>query len=429
MESTPIQKHKPTRRGHAGGRNRNASQKTYGSENDVPSATPFHPVSPYTPQKLASAGNGGANEAPQTQPQTQPTNQKQRNKGKARNKKNGHGAVSPGQHPHERTSPPFLPQDDTAPIFAGSTFHASPAPSALPIPSFLGRSSVASPLGAPQSSSPHQQQVSTPPTDSESESAADLSDACPPRNEDSPLEFFFRADRAEKERTRRASSAIVGAKLVAPFSPPQESPREASIHPRTVAHSSFRRPPFSQSNSSPGISTSELDGNPGQPVGPAFSTPYQDRIRAARSIQSSAQNPAQVAPVTSQAQSPHLNSSDALKRYLFTGRFDSSASRELPRQSQSPLARQPLQSSPQFSQQQYPSPDVHRQAAPAQVSSQPQQRFPRGMFPASVLTGYPSPAQSTVSSTEAQYKPNARPDHLVALEGDLRRMLKLDSLT
>ncbi|KAI0166226.1 hypothetical protein GGR57DRAFT_445907 [Xylariaceae sp. FL1272] len=424
MESTPIQKNTPNRRRHTSGRNRNASQKTYASENDIPSAVPF-PMRPSTPQKLASAATGGANVAPQTQS----TNQKQRTKGKARNKKNGNGAVSPGQHHHERSSPPFLPQDDTAPIFAGSTFHASPAPSALPIPSFLRRASEASPMGAPQSSSPHQQQVPTPPTDSDSESAADPSDALPPRNEDSPLEFFFRADRAEKERTRRASSANAGAKLVAPFSPPQESPREPKIHPRTVAHNSFRRPPFSQSNSSPGISTSELDGNPGQPVGPAFSTPYQDRIRAARSNQSSAQNSAQVTPVTRHAQSPHFNSSDALKRYLFTGQFDSSPSQELPRQAQSPLARQPLQSSPQFSQQQYPSPDVRRHAAPAQVSSPQHQQFPRGMFPASVLTGYPSPAQSTTSSTEVQYKPNARPDHIVALEGDLRRMLKLDSLT
>ncbi|KAI0580258.1 PNRC domain containing protein [Pyrenophora tritici-repentis] len=63
--------------------------------------------------------------------------------------------------------------------YAGPTFHASPAPSALPIPKFLSRSVPAKTRAGPP----------TPPPE-------DMT--FPPRNEQSPLDLLFQADAAER---------------------------------------------------------------------------------------------------------------------------------------------------------------------------------------------------------------------------------------
>ncbi|KAF1362214.1 hypothetical protein EJ07DRAFT_175431 [Lizonia empirigonia] len=83
--------------------------------------------------------------------------------------------------------------------YAGPTFHASPAPSALPIPKFLSKSVPAKTAPGPP----------TPPPDNSSESAGSLSPspspsrapiAIPTRHEDSPLDMLFRADKAERAK-------------------------------------------------------------------------------------------------------------------------------------------------------------------------------------------------------------------------------------
>ncbi|KAI8635009.1 hypothetical protein F5Y19DRAFT_470060 [Xylariaceae sp. FL1651] len=418
MQVVPNQKNTPNRRRPVTGRNRNASQKVYASENDLPSYKPDHTASPTTPQKSVSSGSAAL--------RAHSTNQRQRNKGnKNRNTKNG--AASPNHRQHDRESPSFLGHDASAPIFAGSTFHASPAPSALPIPSFLGLAHGDSPAIEAKASSA--QELSPPLTDSDEASPVD--DPIP-RNEESPLEFFFRADRAEKARVRRASSANIGIVTTAPFSPPHESPKECSTFPKAGAHNSLRRPAFSQRNTSPGISTSELNGNPRLPVGPAFSTPYQERIRAARPTQ----NSTQATPIVNR--NLGLNSSEALKRYLFTGQLGQTESPSRSPYSGSPQPGQPRQpahiSSPirQVPQQHQPQSFGTGQQPASQQASQPQsfptQSLPRGVFPASVLAGHTPCTQSTTSSVHTHSEPSTRPEHILALEGDLRRMLKLDSL-
>ncbi|KAF2631319.1 hypothetical protein BU25DRAFT_227738 [Macroventuria anomochaeta] len=83
--------------------------------------------------------------------------------------------------------------------YAGPTFHASPAPSALPIPKFLSRSVPAKTAPGPP----------TPPLDNSSDSANSPSPspsplrapiAIPARHEDSPLDMLFRADKAERAK-------------------------------------------------------------------------------------------------------------------------------------------------------------------------------------------------------------------------------------
>ncbi|KAH8725234.1 hypothetical protein GQ44DRAFT_739700 [Phaeosphaeriaceae sp. PMI808] len=81
--------------------------------------------------------------------------------------------------------------------YAGPTFHASPAPSALPIPKFLSRSVPAKADSSDSTSSPSPLGASP--------SRAPI--PVPRRNEDSPLDVFFKADRAERAHNANGSPA------------------------------------------------------------------------------------------------------------------------------------------------------------------------------------------------------------------------------
>ncbi|KAI0013954.1 hypothetical protein F4779DRAFT_299905 [Xylariaceae sp. FL0662B] len=405
MNQAPLQKQTPGRR-RQGGRNRTTpQQKTYASENDLPKYKPDHYASPTTPQKSASGGAAAL--------RASSTNQKQRNKNnkKPRSKNGNNGNVSPDRKNRDHDSPSFHSKESAIPIFAGSTFHASPAPSALPIPSFLGTSYPDSPglkvdsPGLKAASSPEQEP--SPPT-TESEEGSPSSAASIPRTDESPLEFFFRAHRAEKASSCRVRSANANGTTLGPFSPPDESPKECKTVPRTTASNLTRRPNYSQRTTSSGIPTNELDSNPGQPVGPAFSTPYHERIRAARSNQTSAQ----ATPTAPQDQ--ELSPSEALKRYLFTGQLGPPLT----------LKEQPPQQLPTPPQQENPQRPLNKEH-PQQL---PEPRLPRGMFPASVLTAHAGNRQP--SAPPAQLTSgggNHRSDQVLALEDGLRRMLKLNS--
>ncbi|RYP13511.1 hypothetical protein DL767_010696 [Monosporascus sp. MG133] len=384
-------------------------QKMYASENDIPSYKKSSPyASPCTPQRPGPSGGDLSAFL-----QTGSTNPKQRNKSnRNRNKHGGGGATSPGHEKQSRPSPPILSQQDSTPaIFAGSTFHASPAPSALPMPSFFARSHSDSPTV--KSTMGPGQEPSPPCTDSE-----DTPSPPPvPRNEESPLEFFFRADRAEKARTHRANSVnAITALVPGPFSPPHDSPQQQNTVPRVATGTQAgRRPVIPQRNTTPGISANELDGTPGQPLGPAFSTPYQQRIRAARS----GSNTAQITPTLSQ--NHDLDPSDALKRYLFHGQLGSSPQLAPSKQQQAPRRRQsPRQQPPQKSPQQL----VSQPPSPPEQQMPEQQSLPRGMFPASVLGGYSSTIRSKAPVEAVSTSPH-RPDSVITMEDSLRRMLKL----
>lgn len=139
---------------------------------------------------------------------------------------------------------PYNPSATPAKIqgaYAGPTFHASPAPSALPIPKFLSRSVPAKTGPGPP----------TPPPEDSSDSANSPSPSpgspsrppirIPTRNEDSPLDMLFKADKAERARHVGGSSA--SANFFGQMHPP--------------------RPPHYQhdsSNSASGIFPIELDG-------------------------------------------------------------------------------------------------------------------------------------------------------------------------
>ena len=124
-----------------------------------------------------------------------------------------------------------------------------------------------------------------------------------------------------------------------------------------------------------GIGSDELDGTPGRPMGPAFSTPYQERIKAARS------NSSRSAPVQQTSQKPADVTADdpteALKRFLFSG----------------PAASGPSPAPNGYSSDHY---------TPAQPTTIP-------------------PKAPVSNGTQ-----DGRSNNLQAMEDDLRRILKLD---
>jgi hypothetical protein len=200
--------------------------------------------------------------------------------------------------------------------YAGPTFHASPAPSALPIPSFYSKSVPDSPgakglkfvkeQNVKETSSPNS--LFTPPPAN--------TQANPFQREESPLDFFFRADREEKARARSASSTQTAVAASGPFQPPVESPRSSQTPPALSTHNRPRQGHASRMSAN-GMFAMELDGEtvPETPYGPSFSTPYAERINAARASSQAMQyiNPPSHDPQQS------LERSEALKAYLFSG--------------------------------------------------------------------------------------------------------------
>lgn len=159
--------------------------------------------------------------------------------------------------------------------YAGPTFHSSPAPSALPMPSFLSKSV------------PDAGQSSLRPSHDESEELPDSSSASSisgpatdteekPRSdalgrEPSPLDFLFDAAR----HARRTPHAKSPSALSTVATPGDESPSRRLQSPKTSTNGNVF--PF------------EVDGPSEQTngsIGPSFATPYQERMNAAKASRS-----------------------------------------------------------------------------------------------------------------------------------------------
>lgn len=245
---------------------------------------------------------------------------KQKSKGKNRPK---NVMTSPAALRNDRRTPPLtsvqsaniptsakpIPTPSTT-AYAGPTFHASPAPSSLPIPSFYSKSVPDSPgfkeLQARKGASTFSG------NDSPTPSAAQTV-ATQPQREASPLDLFFRADREEKARARNASPFHISDSETGPLSPPSESDGYNST---AAGQQGTKRSTHFAGGSTSALFAMELDGTniPGKPYGPAFSTPYNERIRAARSNVTSPQSLSQ----TAQEQPKPQDQSEALKAYLFS---------------------------------------------------------------------------------------------------------------
>ncbi|KAL6864348.1 hypothetical protein J3F83DRAFT_762138 [Trichoderma novae-zelandiae] len=350
------------------GRGKPAPLKAYASENDAANYASSshhghlghhgHHKTPQTPKKMLSVSPVPA-ESNSAQPGS-----KQRNRNHKPRPK--HDPTSPNYQLSNNQSPPRTSPTSKAIAstpFAGATFHASPSPADLPIPSFLKSNSESPMVRKPRGVVP---QPSPPATDSEVPTPQRPGSAS--QHRESPLDFMFRAHRLEKAaREQVDQTAGPASGLAGVMSPPHHT--DTPLTPTSSGQHQNRRAYNRQSSG--GSEIFEMDGTGGQPPGPAFSTPYQDRIKAARSI-------AAHSPTTQRTSMPSANAStttedptEALKRFLFA----------------------PQSSAP---------------AAPAAANSSAFPPHPRNAEP------FPS-SQGDGSAVSIQ-----------AMENDLRRILKLD---
>lgn len=362
MSETPSQPcATPARRRQGRNPGRSGAQKAYASENDVSNLDPSrYDGIPSTPRRdYDSPGPQGTQNASNQRSRKQP-----------RPKNNNQPTSPESGRPGRQTPPQTATKPGNLPAFAGATFHASPAPSALPLPSFLSRTSTESPsLKATNDVA----QEPSPPTDTEAPTPSHPSSG--PVSQESPLDFMFRAHRQEVERKRRESSTGSRPSVPNTASALSYSPFEPRSLPKPSNLPQNNRPQTQPRYRPSGIASDELDGNPGQPILPAFATPYQERMKAARS------NSNRAAPVQQASQqptnAPTADPTEALKKYLF--------SRQGP-------------SEPKSVPNSYPSGHY----SPAQLSNTP--------------TAAPMPNGSQEN----------RPNNIRAMEDDLRRILKLD---
>jgi hypothetical protein len=375
---------------------------------------PIELAGPSTPQKSASNSP-----VPSSQPH-QKSKARNGNKGRAKQ------VSSPGPAKQGRTTPPQTTaiKPITAAAFAGATFHASPAPDSLPIPSFLSRA-----LDSPsvQETDHASREPSPPATDSEAAPTPQhrlLPTDAPPH--ESPLDIFFRADRAEKERARRASSANILGSQPVPFSPPSQirSPTEPKTLPGAMFSAGNRRP-FPQRNPSSGIPTSELDGVPSSVIGPALSKPFQERIREARSSKKQPE-PAQN-PLPSPQDQAAMDMSERLKRFLA---IPPNSSERAP-----PLGHSAVQTAHQTAPQpSYPFLSGGHPPQPANFlppfSAGGQSSRSTSMvspFAPEAAPGISPPASSSGTPPATNNPTDGRSADLLHMEDNLRRMLKMNS--
>lgn len=210
-------------------------------------------------------------------------------KGKEKKKQGKHTNLSPlpdntntaghrhsASQPSLQSSPPF---DDSS-RYAGPTFHASPAASALPLPTFFSKSvpdtewSTDPGMTALETEDESQDTEPGELTPSKSRSAL-KEDVARKGHSSSPLDFLFKAARDSKGATQANLS--------------DGNSERASPVPQT--HKSLKSP---QSASTDGAMFSfemETPEPKSTPIGPSFATPYRERMDALRSTSSPLQSP------------------------------------------------------------------------------------------------------------------------------------------
>lgn len=295
------------------------SRKNYASEGDVLTDMPFPADFPATPMKSNAASPAPGSQAPNSKSTKKPTRKPRPN----------NVSTSPGPARPGRRTPPYSAsvKISSAVAFAGANFHASPAPASLPMPSFLRMGSEMGPESAVVKGPA--KEPSPPASDSESPSPLQQTATAQVSRDESPLDLLFRADRAEKERARRATSANATAGVNGPFSPPsEETPDPTTAYP--IEPIPLRLPTRPAQR---GVSNNSGTAGPG--VRPdAFSMPIHERIRAARAAEPKMQ---QSSPQRDQVQggqrpqnlgtTPRLDEqSEAVKQLLGIGGTASSPS-------------------------------------------------------------------------------------------------------
>jgi hypothetical protein len=171
----------------------NRAYNNYAQQNGVGASPSKYPAEP-------AVGEGAAFSGEEAQIPSGPRNMKKHTQGQP--------SIDRVFSPSDSEAIPINPSATPAKIqaaYAGPTFHASPAPSALPIPTrFLSRSVPSKGLAGPPTPPPEDSSDSASPSPSHA-SPSRPPIAVPPRNDDSPLDLLFKADKAERAKNIHGS--------------------------------------------------------------------------------------------------------------------------------------------------------------------------------------------------------------------------------
>ncbi|KKZ63386.1 hypothetical protein EMCG_02317 [[Emmonsia] crescens] len=172
-------------------------------------------------------------------------------------------------HGHSVSQPNILSTFNDGTHYAGPTFHASPAPSALPIPTFFSKSVPDRETSeSSEDGSRDRGPLDTTPTKPKAVAVA------PPQSTEeipSPLEFLFKSAKGTKVTSRPVNCVTQPVKPspLQPNIPRQTKPQPPEVTPGTIFPLELESPDSRR-----------------MAIGPSFATPYRDRINALRSASS-----------------------------------------------------------------------------------------------------------------------------------------------
>ncbi|KAF3479802.1 uncharacterized protein GIQ15_06778 [Arthroderma uncinatum] len=285
---------------------RRNQKRTPSSKNAAAETTSQQP-GPATARDVRAVSDS-ANNGPESAAKSKKGRSVKKNKD---NVKNSPAPAQQASHGHRHTSSqPSIksPTFRDSPHYAGPTFHASPAPSALPIPSFFSKSVPETDYPTSddlQDDSPDSDPGNTTPTKANNTLLAQQEAGTA-----SPLDFLFKA--ARQARTTNPLSEL-------------EDSRASTPPSRNVMRSQQHE---GQANS--GLFPLELEGSDARssPIGPSFATSYRDRMNALRATSPGKQ------PASTQESEAKIKS-EALKNLLLnpTAQRAASASPRLTDQS------------------------------------------------------------------------------------------------
>jgi Proline-rich nuclear receptor coactivator motif len=253
-------------------------------------SSPPRPAATSASPKAPSANEGNA-QGHASAPRKKSQGSKKQNNGSQSNRNNSY-AQTPSQ-------PNLLSPDKKAtpqkPAYAGPTFHASPAASSLPMPSFYSKSLPTVTASLVLSSTTQLDGQGHADSDTEALMPVRSEDSASKVREPSPLDFMFEAARKARDSPKIQSPDARAGRL----SPFDDIPGARSRTPGDANSESVF--PF------------ELDGNGGRsmPIGPAFATPYKERMEALRTPKTQSTTPPQTLDGKERKEK-----SEALKRLL-----------------------------------------------------------------------------------------------------------------
>ena len=200
------------------------------------------PITPPRPRSMYDQFSNAQYQGDQSAPDMNQRRKKGRKSHAGITRASGTSMSEPNEDPVSKSSQtpltpltPSRPNETPVKAYAGPTFHASPAPSSLPMPKFMSRSVPNVDKTSTLKSMMEQEVVDT---TSESDSSLFLENSRPTQDrqarEDSPLDILFRADRDAKNQAK----AQVGSPTV-PKGLQSESQNDVRHHSRQPTDSSL----------------------------------------------------------------------------------------------------------------------------------------------------------------------------------------------